>query len=163
MRPTFSRSRRNKFYPAGSVQTSNCLPVPSRLCSVGARASRVARQGGLHEGKGPARHRSRRGLLLRGSHHGRTHQEKITLTRQERAHWRHILWEELSRLPNLQIVVALGGYALEALVGHDSLTKARDSVFAIDVGQHRVQALANNPAHIMWHGQGHAARDAVAV
>ena len=31
--------------------------------------------------------------------------------------WQHILHEELSRLPNLQYVVALGNYALEALVG----------------------------------------------
>jgi uracil-DNA glycosylase family 4 len=54
-------------------------------------------------------------------------QAKVVLSRQERTHWRHILWEELSRLPNVQVIVALGGYALEALVGLDSITKARGS------------------------------------
>src|SRR5215469_12560861 len=77
-------------------------------------------------------------------------QNKIALSKQERVQWRHILWEELSRLPNLQYVVALGGYALEALIGYDSITKARGSVFPIDVSGHRVQVLATfNPAHVM--------------
>jgi len=77
-------------------------------------------------------------------------QEKITLTRQERTHWRHILWEELGRLPNLRTVVALGGYALDALVGLGSITKARGSVFPIDLHGNRVQCLATyNPAHVM--------------
>ena len=77
-------------------------------------------------------------------------QSKITLTRQERIHWRHILWEELSRLPNLQYVVALGSYALEALVGYNAITKARGSVFPIDINGRRVQVLATyNPAHVM--------------
>jgi uracil-DNA glycosylase family 4 len=77
-------------------------------------------------------------------------QAKIVLTRQERTHWRHILWEELSRLPNVQVIVALGGYALEALVGLDSITKARGSVFPIDLQQRRIQVLATyNPAHVM--------------
>ena len=79
-----------------------------------------------------------------------TPKSKITLTRQERIHWRHILWEELSRLPNLQYVVALGSYALEALVGYDAITKARGSVFPIDIDGRRVQVLATyNPAHVM--------------
>ena len=77
-------------------------------------------------------------------------QGKITLSKQERTHWRHILWEELSRLPNLQYVVALGTYALEALVGYDSITKARGSVFPLDINGRRVQVLATyNPAHVM--------------
>lgn len=77
-------------------------------------------------------------------------QGKITLSRQEREQWRHILWEELSRLPNLQYVVALGGFALQALVGYDSISKARGSVFPIDCGGRRVQVLATyNPAHVM--------------
>lgn len=77
-------------------------------------------------------------------------QQKVTLTRQERTHWRHILWEELSRLPNLQYVVALGSYALEALVGYESITKARGSVFPIDIQGRRVSVLATfNPAHVM--------------
>ncbi len=77
-------------------------------------------------------------------------QGKLTLTKQERAIWRHILWQELSRLPNLQYVVALGSYALQALVGYDAITKARGSVFPIDIDGHRVQVLATyNPAHVM--------------
>jgi uracil-DNA glycosylase family 4 len=43
--------------------------------------------------------------------------QKITLTKQERVGWQHILHEELSRLPKLEYVIALGNYALEALVG----------------------------------------------
>ena len=77
-------------------------------------------------------------------------QNKITLTKQERTMWRHILFEELGRLPNLQYVVALGGYALQALVGYEAITKARGSVFPIDIAGHRVQVLATyNPAHVM--------------
>ena len=76
--------------------------------------------------------------------------EKITVTKQERTMWRHILWEELSRLPNLQYVVALGSYALQALVGYEAITKARGSVFPIDIAGRRVQVLATyNPAHVM--------------
>ena len=77
-------------------------------------------------------------------------QGKITLTKQERVQWRHILWQELSRLPNLQYVVALGSFALQALVGYESITQARGSVFAIDIQGRRVQVLATyNPAHVM--------------
>lgn len=75
---------------------------------------------------------------------------KLTLTRQERTHWRHILWEELSRLPSLRYIIALGRYALEALVGYESITKARGSVFPIDIQGRRCLVLATyNPAHVM--------------
>jgi uracil-DNA glycosylase family 4 len=77
-------------------------------------------------------------------------QGKISLSRQERTHWRHILWEELSRLPNMRYIVALGSFALQALVGYESITKARGSVFPIDIQGRRVQVLATyNPAHVM--------------
>jgi DNA polymerase len=77
-------------------------------------------------------------------------QGKLTLTKQERSMWSHILLEELSRLPNLQYVVALGSYALQALVGYEAITKARGSVFPIDIAGRRVQVLATyNPAHVM--------------
>lgn len=76
--------------------------------------------------------------------------KKLTLTKQELTHWRHILWEELSRLPNVQYIIALGSYALHALVGYEAITKARGSVFPIDINGHRVQVLATyNPAHVM--------------
>ena len=77
-------------------------------------------------------------------------QQKITLTKQERSMWGHILLEELSRLPNVQFIVALGSYALQALVGYEAITKARGSVFPIDIAGRRVQVLATyNPAHVM--------------
>lgn len=77
-------------------------------------------------------------------------QGKITLSKQERTHWNHILWEELSRLPNVRYVVALGSYALEALIGYGSITKARGSVYQLDIGERRVSVLATyNPAHVM--------------
>src|SRR5262245_15437435 len=77
-------------------------------------------------------------------------QGKVTLSRQERTQWRHILREELGRLPNLRYVVALGGYALEALVGYESITKARGSVFDIDLSGRIIRVLTTyNPAHVM--------------
>ena len=77
-------------------------------------------------------------------------QGKVTLGKQERSFWHHLLREELSRLPNLQYVVALGTYALQALVGYDAITKARGSVFPIDINGRRIQVLATyNPAHVI--------------
>jgi len=77
-------------------------------------------------------------------------QGKVTLGKQERSFWHHLLREELSRLPDLQYVVALGSYALQALVGYDAISKARGSVFPVDLGTRRIQVLATyNPAHVM--------------
>jgi uracil-DNA glycosylase family 4 len=77
-------------------------------------------------------------------------QTKLTLSKDERAQWRHILWEELSRLPDLRFVVALGSYALQALVGYDAITKVRGSVYDVDIAGRRVRVLATfNPAHVM--------------
>jgi DNA polymerase I-like protein with 3'-5' exonuclease and polymerase domains len=76
--------------------------------------------------------------------------QKVLLTKQERVIWQHILQEELSRLPNLQYVVALGNYALEALVGVSGITDKRGSVFPVDLQGRRIQVLATfNPAHVM--------------
>ena len=77
-------------------------------------------------------------------------QKKITLSKQEKTHWQHILNEELSRLPNLKWIVALGNYAVEALVGLSGITQLRGSVFPIDLNGQRIQVLATyNPAHVM--------------
>ena len=77
-------------------------------------------------------------------------QGKVTLGKQERSFWHHLLREELSRLPNVQYIVALGSYALQALVGCDAITKARGSVFPVDIGSRHIQVLATyNPAHVM--------------
>jgi uracil-DNA glycosylase len=77
--------------------------------------------------------------------------QKITVTKQEKSGWRHILHEELSRLPRLEYVVALGNYALEALTGLSGITDKRGSVFALDLpNDRRVQVLCTyNPAHVM--------------
>ena len=77
-------------------------------------------------------------------------QQKITLTKEEKVMWRHILWEELSRLPQLEYIVALGNYALEALIGITGITDKRGSVFPIDIHGRRIQVLCTyNPAHVM--------------
>ena len=77
-------------------------------------------------------------------------QDKLTLDKQERTMWQHVLLEELSRLPNLQYVVALGNYALQALTGLSGISAKRGSVFPIDIGKRRVQVLCTyNPAHVM--------------
>jgi uracil-DNA glycosylase family 4 len=77
--------------------------------------------------------------------------QKIVVTKQEKSGWRHILHEELSRLPRLEYVVALGNYALEALTGLSGITDKRGSVFALDLpNNRRVQVLCTyNPAHVM--------------
>jgi uracil-DNA glycosylase family 4 len=59
--------------------------------------------------------------------------QKITITKQERVSWQHILLEELSRLPKLEYVIALGNFALEALVGVSGITDKRGSVFPVDI------------------------------
>jgi uracil-DNA glycosylase family 4 len=77
-------------------------------------------------------------------------QKKITLSKQEIVQWRHILNEELSRLPNMKWIVALGNYAVEALTGLTGITQLRGSVFPVDLGGRRIQVLATyNPAHVM--------------
>lgn len=77
-------------------------------------------------------------------------QKKITLSKQELEHWRHILQEELERLPHVEYVVALGNYALEALTSYSGITQVRGSVIPIMLGDRRVQVLATfNPAHVM--------------
>ena len=76
--------------------------------------------------------------------------QKVTLTKQERVIWQHILHEELSRLPNLKYVVALGNYALEALVGITGITDKRGSVFPLVISGRTIQVLCTfNPAHVM--------------
>jgi uracil-DNA glycosylase family 4 len=76
--------------------------------------------------------------------------QKITITKQERVSWQHILLEELSRLPKLEYVIALGNFALEALVGVSGITDKRGSVFPVDINGRRVQVLCTyNPAHVM--------------
>jgi uracil-DNA glycosylase family 4 len=67
-------------------------------------------------------------------------------SRKERACGRHIWKNSVIAQPAIRCF----GRALQALVGYDSITKARGSVFPIDINGHRVQVLATyNPAHVM--------------
>ena len=64
--------------------------------------------------------------------------------------WQHILQEELSRLPNLKYVIALGNYALEALTGLTGITDKRGSVFPLVIGGRVVQVVCTfSIPHVM--------------
>jgi DNA polymerase len=76
--------------------------------------------------------------------------QKLSMTRQERTIWKHILLQELERLPNVKYIVALGNFALEALTGLSGITDKRGSVFDLNLGGRRVKVLCTfNPAHVM--------------
>lgn len=47
--------------------------------------------------------------------------------------WSELLRWELSNLPNVQLIVALGGYSLEALTGHKGITQWRGSVIPVTI------------------------------
>jgi uracil-DNA glycosylase family 4 len=77
-------------------------------------------------------------------------QNKIVLSKQELTAWRHILREELSRLPNLQYVVVFGNYALEALTGNSGILKYRGSVLDTVIDGRPIKVLCTfNPAYII--------------
>ena len=70
----------------------------------------------------------------------------------ELEHWEGLLQWELDHLPNLKYVLALGNFALQALVGETGITKWRGSVFDCKVGRKgRVVKVivTNNPGHII--------------
>jgi uracil-DNA glycosylase family 4 len=70
--------------------------------------------------------------------------------------WQELLKWELEQLPNLKYVILLGNYALEALTGHEGITKWRGSVVPIMVGKRRVMAMvANNPAMCIREPKSH--------
>lgn len=78
------------------------------------------------------------------------HPTKIAIKKQELEHWRLILECELTHLPNLKYVIALGNMALEALTLNKGITQFRGSVIPINVGDRRVMVIATyNPAHIL--------------
>src|SRR5215472_434072 len=77
-------------------------------------------------------------------------QAKIALGKQELEHWKHILWSEIERLPNLRYIVALGNYAMQALIGETGIMQFRGSVFPLKVRDRTVQMLCTyNPAFVM--------------
>ena len=57
--------------------------------------------------------------------------KKPIITKQELEHYRLILLDELSLLPNCKYIVALGNYAVEALLGEKGITNWRGSCVAI--------------------------------
>lgn len=76
--------------------------------------------------------------------------KKEPITRQELDQWKNILLDELSYLPNVRYVVALGNYALWALTGEKGISNFRGSV--IDVEHHGRQykvICAVNPAAVL--------------
>ena len=77
-------------------------------------------------------------------------QNKVAIKKQELEHWRVLLSNELSFLPNLKYIIALGNFALEALTLNKGITQFRGSVVPIMVGHRSVSVIcAYNPAHIL--------------
>lgn len=60
-----------------------------------------------------------------------TDDRRAPLGKHEFELWAELLRWELAQLPNLRFVVALGGYALKALTGHDGITDWRGSVIPV--------------------------------
>lgn len=75
---------------------------------------------------------------------------KAVLGNQELVAWRHLLTEELSRLPNLKYIVVFGNYAMEALTVCSGIIKYRGSVMPAMLPGKQVQVLCTfNPAYII--------------
>lgn len=55
--------------------------------------------------------------------------------------WQRQLVDELEKLPNLNIVVALGGEVLYALTGLTNIRKRRGSVYEIELGERRLKVI----------------------
>jgi uracil-DNA glycosylase family 4 len=92
----------------------------------------------------------KRQLRLAGS------DEKVEISRGEIDHYIAILQWELSQLPNLEYIVVLGNYALEAVTGFSGILHHRGSVYDVQLQQRdgspprRVKVIAMmNPAAIM--------------
>jgi uracil-DNA glycosylase family 4 len=78
------------------------------------------------------------------------HATKIAIKKQELEHWRILLETELTWLPNLKYIIALGNFALEALTLNKGITQFRGSVIPISVSGRKVQVICcYNPAHIL--------------
>lgn len=76
--------------------------------------------------------------------------KKAALPKQELAHWKAILHEELAMLPNVEYIMAMGNYALMALCGETGITKFRGSVLPVRIGDRTMQVVCCfNPAAAM--------------
>ena len=73
--------------------------------------------------------------------------KKAIVNKSEFAHWASLLQQELAMLPNLEVVLALGNYALQALCGVTGIGNYRGSVLAAQIGTRVVKVVcAFNPA-----------------
>ena len=77
--------------------------------------------------------------------------EKVSIDRNELSHYEGLLAWELSQLPNLRIILALGNFALNALSGQNGITSWRGSVLDCTLPNHKeIKLLASyNPAMIL--------------
>ena len=67
--------------------------------------------------------------------------------KHELTSWQELLLWELDHLPNLQHVLLLGNYAVEAITGRKGITNWRGSVVAAKLGEREVSAVCTfNPA-----------------
>lgn len=74
--------------------------------------------------------------------------EKHQVPKDEIEQWRHMLYWELSQLPNIKTLVLLGNYALEAITGNSGINNWRGSVVDIILDERKMQAIClNNPAY----------------
>tara|TARA_R100000781_G_scaffold114961_2_gene88135 strand:- start:3050 stop:5500 length:2451 start_codon:yes stop_codon:yes gene_type:complete len=70
----------------------------------------------------------------------------------ELEHWEGLLEWELDHLPNLKYILALGNFALHALIGESGITNWRGSVIECEVGRKKRKVkviITNNPGHIL--------------
>jgi uracil-DNA glycosylase family 4 len=89
----------------------------------------------------------KRRLLSTSESYGK---QKAIIGSGELAHWRAVLLEELSLLPNVRYIVALGNYALQSLTGQSGITQRRGDVIPITLdGRERFVITTYNPAAIM--------------
>jgi len=74
---------------------------------------------------------------------------KAPVSRGEFDHWRELLLDELSLLPNCKYVLVLGGYALTALTGETGIDKHRGSVYTVTHRKRTFTVVVTyNPAYI---------------
>lgn len=85
-----------------------------------------------------------------------TDDRRAPLSKHEFELWSELLRWELSNLPNVRLIIALGNYALKALVGQDGITQWRGSVVPVTLNSfddrrpRTVQLVASfNPAAVL--------------
>ena len=81
----------------------------------------------------------------------RTGNEKHIVHRGELQHWMGTLLWEIDRLPNVDVIFAMGNYAIEALTGNEGVMKWRGSVLDVTLGNGRnVKVVCTiNPAYAL--------------